>query len=131
MTDTDSERTFEPGTVFELMVNHDKWSVLTPDLQKIVEVTAAATSEWIYAQMEYHNQQALAELRQRDNVEILNFPPDVLKELRRVTAETLEQEAVANPDFKRVYDHYEMFRSGYQNWSALSDEAYQDSLRQK
>ncbi len=121
----------EPGTVFELMINHAKWSTLTPDLQKTVEVAAAATSEWIYAQMEYHNQRALAELRQKDNVQILNFPDEVLQELRRVTTQTLQQEAESDPDFKRVYEHYESFRSQYQNWSALSDEAYQDSLRQQ
>lgn len=119
----------EPGTVFELMINNAKWSLLPEDLQKIVEVAAAATSEWIYAQMEFHNQQALVELKTKQNVQILEFPEEVLMELRRLTRETLDEEAAANPEFKRVYDAYEGFRDSYESWDELSEEAYQDSLR--
>ena len=121
----------EPGTVFELMINNSKWSLLPRDIQRTVEVAAAATSEWIYAQMEFHNQQALIELKTKQNVQILKFPEEVLTELRRLTRETLVEEAAANPEFKRVYDAYESFRVSYQGWDELSDEAYQDSLRIK
>lgn len=119
----------EPGTVFELMINDGKWSLLPKDLQRIVEVAAAATSEWIYAQMEFNNQQALTELRTKQNVQILQFPDEVLSELKRLTKETLDEEAAANPEFKRVYDAYEQFRLNYQAWDELSEEAYQKSLR--
>ncbi len=119
----------EPGTAFELMINNSKWQTLPEDLQKIVEVTAAATSEWIYAQMEFHNQEALTELRTKQNVEILEFPEEVLKEFKRLTKETLDEEAAASPEFKRVYDAYEDFRNRHQAWDELSEEAYQKSLR--
>lgn len=119
----------EPGTAFELMINLSKWQELEPDLQKIVEVAAAATSEWIYAQMEYNNQLALQQLRQKKNVSILPFPDDVLKELRSVTKETLDAEANNNPDFKRIYEAYESFRKDYQNWNDLSEEPYSASLK--
>lgn len=119
----------EPGTVFELMINTAKWSLLPEDLQKIVETAAAATSEWIYAQMEYRNQQALIELKTKQNVQIREFPKEVLSELKRLTKETLDEEAAANPEFKRVYDAYETFRANYAGWDALSEESYQASLR--
>ncbi len=119
----------EPGTVFELMVNKDKWALLGDDLKKIVEVTAAATSEWIYAQMEYRNQVALQELQKKSNVEILGFPDDVIREFRQTTRQTLQEEAAANPDFKRVYEAYEAFRTSYKNWNDLSEEAYTRSLQ--
>ena len=119
----------EPGTVFELMINLSKWDELEPDLQKIVEVTAAATSEWIYAQMEYNNHLALKKLRQKENVSILPFPDDVLKEFRLVTKETLDDEAKNNPDFQRVYEAYESFRHDYQDWNDLSEESYSASQK--
>jgi TRAP-type mannitol/chloroaromatic compound transport system substrate-binding protein len=119
----------EPGTVFELMINDSKWSLLPKDLQKIVETAAAATSEWIYAQMEYHNQLALIELRTKQNVQILEFPEEVLSKLKHLTRETLDEEAAASPAFKRVYDAYESFRASYEGWDELSEEAYQASLR--
>ncbi len=119
----------EPGTVFELMINSNKWQTLTPELQKIVETAAAATSEWIYAQMEFNNQQALAELRTKQNVQIQPFPDEVLLELQRMTQQTLDEEAAANPEFKKVYDAYETFRQSYGLWETISEEAFQDSLR--
>ena len=119
----------EPGTVFELMIHLSKWKLLPPDLQKIVEIAAAATSEWIYAQMEFHNQAALKELKTKQNVQILAFPEAVLVELKRLTRETLDEEAMANPEFKRVYEAYENFRINYHGWSDLSDQAYRNSLR--
>ena len=127
----------EPGTVFELMINKTKWALLPEDLQKIVEVAASAVGEWIYAQMEFHNQQALSILRKKENIEILQFPDDVLLKLKFLTKKTLDEEAVYlmneknNPRFKQVYDAYETFRSNYKNWNELSDEAYQKSLELK
>ncbi len=94
------------------------------DLQKIVETAAAATSGWIYAQMEYQNQKALQELRKKSNVEVLKFPAAVLAELRQLTEATLMDEAEANPEFRRVYEAYTAFSESYSDWSAMSDEAY-------
>jgi TRAP-type mannitol/chloroaromatic compound transport system substrate-binding protein len=121
----------EPGTVFELMINNSKWSLLPKDLQKIVETAAAANSEWIYAQMEYHNQEALKELRTKQNVQIIEFPKEVLSEFKRLAKETLDEEAVANPKFKQVYEAYETFRTSYEGWDELSEESYQAGLRLK
>ena len=125
----------EPGTVFELMINNSKWRLLPEDLQKMVEVAAGAISEWIYAQMEFHNQEALAKLRKKQNVEILKYPDDVLTTLKFLTKETLDEEAEKlmsennNPRFKKVYDAYENFRANYELWGDLSDKAYQKSLK--
>ena len=118
----------EPGTEFELIVNMDHWQELPDDLKKIVEIAAGATSEWVYSAMEYHNSQALQELKQMQNIKMLEFPADVLTELKQMTRATLQQEAAATPDFKKVYDSYSAFRDIYADWSSLSTEAYRRSL---
>lgn len=118
----------EPGTEFELIVNMDHWQELPDDLKKIVEIAAGATSEWVYSAMEYHNSHALQELKQMKNIKMLEFPADVLTELRQMTRATLQQEAAAAPDFKKVYDSYSAFRDIYADWSSLSTEAYRRSL---
>lgn len=120
----------EPGTMFELIVNSRAWEQLPTDLQKMVEVTATAVSQTIYAQMEYHNERALREIRQKGNIEILEFPPEVLAELRKMTTQTLEDEATANPEFERVYKAYFKFRDEYINWSTITDDSYQQALRE-
>jgi TRAP-type mannitol/chloroaromatic compound transport system substrate-binding protein len=63
-------------------------------------------------------------------VEILEFPPEVLAELKRVATAVLEKEAAASPEFKRIYDHYRQFREEYAKWSEISDDSYQKSLLQ-
>ena len=117
----------EPGTVFELIINQDRWQQLPPDLQQIVATAAAATNLWIYSAMEYYNQQALQDLKKMKNVELLEFPPEVLAELKRLTSVTLEEEAAKDADFKRVYTAYLEFRQTYAGWSRLADEAYQEA----
>ena len=117
----------EPGTEFELMINTAYWQKLPGDLKKIVEMAAAANSDWIYTSMEYHNSQALLELKDKRNVEVLEFPKDVMAELRRLTQETLTEEADKNPKFKSVLDEYKKFQVNYAKWGEMTETAYQRS----
>lgn len=117
----------EPGTEFELLVNKAKWESLPPDLKKIVETAAAANSEWMYSSMEYKNSRSLQELKEKKNVEVLEFPADVLKELKLMTQRTLEEEAAADPDFRRVYENYSQFMHTYTDWAEMTEAAYQRS----
>lgn len=120
----------EPGTMFELIINTGKWNELPDDLKQIVDVTAAAISQKIYAQMEFNNQLALKEIQASRNVELLEFPETVLREFQRLTVQTLEDEAAADPDFKKVYDAYTAFSRNYGDWSRMSEESYQRVLRE-
>ncbi len=115
----------EPGTEFELMINQAHWQQLPEDLKKIVEIAAAATTDWMYISMEYLNTRALAELNSKKNVDVLEFPAEVMAELSKLTVVTLEEEASANPKFKRVYDAYKAFQADYAKWGEMTEAAYQ------
>lgn len=117
----------EPGTEFELMINIAHWQTLPEDLKAIVEIAAAANSDWIYTSMEYHNSQALQELKTKRTVEVLEFPAEVLAELRKLTETTLNEEAENNPKFKRVYEAYLKFQNSYAEWGEMTEAAYQRS----
>lgn len=112
----------EPGTNFELLINRQAWQQLSESLQHVVQTAAQANAKWIYSQMEYQNQQALQTLLQKQHIEVLPFPDAVLQELRRLTRETLEEEAGRDPDFARVLQAYQEFRRGYGQWSRMVDE---------
>jgi TRAP-type mannitol/chloroaromatic compound transport system substrate-binding protein len=120
----------EPGTMFELIVNSKKWNELPDDLKHIVDIAAAATSEKIYAQMEYSNQAALEQIRNNKNIELLEFPEDVMNELYRLTKITLDEEAAARPAFKKIYEAYSAFDRNYSDWSEISEDSYQRALRE-
>lgn len=115
----------EPGTSLELLINEEAWNSLSPDLQKIVEVAAAANNVWMHAEFEARNQEALQELKEKHpHIEILQFPEEVLTELKRLTDETLEEEAAKDPAFKEVYENYKAFSEQNAELKALTESAY-------
>jgi TRAP-type mannitol/chloroaromatic compound transport system substrate-binding protein len=117
----------EPGTVLELIVNQKAWDALPADLQKIVEVAAKALNTDMYAEFEAKNIQALRKLREEYKVDVKQFPPEVLSELRRLTVETLAEEAEKDENFKKVYEAYQQFQADNDAWNAISEEAYSAS----
>ena len=119
----------EPGTVFELMINTEKWATLPADLQRAVEVAATSVNGWMYAQMGFYNQQALNALKTKENIQILEFPAEVLLALKEATRETMAEESAQNPAFKKVYESYKTFQASYEGWDALSEQSYQNSLK--
>jgi TRAP-type mannitol/chloroaromatic compound transport system substrate-binding protein len=119
----------EPGTELELIVNSNAWAQLPDDLKAIVNNAAQATSLWMYTNMEFNNAEALKQLKTMQNVEILEFPPEVLAQLKTIAEQVMEEEAATDPEFKRVYKHYKAFKENYVNWTSISDESYQNALK--
>jgi TRAP-type mannitol/chloroaromatic compound transport system substrate-binding protein len=115
----------EPGTVLELTVNKKAWDSLPEDLQKIIGTAAAASSVQMLSEFEAQNLAALQKLKEKDKVEVLPFPDDVLKELHKMTKEVLEEQAAKDPAFKKVYDAFEAFSKDNDSWNSLSEAAYQ------
>jgi len=118
----------EPGTALELIVNAEAWASLPADLQKIVEIGARALNLTMYAEFEAFNLQALRKMRDEYNVEVLNFPPAVLQELKKLTDEMLAETAETDPDFKRVYESFKAFQADQNAWTAISDDAFSKAL---
>jgi TRAP-type mannitol/chloroaromatic compound transport system substrate-binding protein len=120
----------EPGTTLELIVNNRAWNTLPKDLQKIVEVAARAINQWMFSQFEALNIKALRELKEKHHVEVLQFPPEVIKKLKLLTVEALDEEAAKSKSFKKVYEAYKKFQADHASWNAISDDAYSKALQQ-
>jgi TRAP-type mannitol/chloroaromatic compound transport system substrate-binding protein len=119
----------EPGSVLELIINKQAFNSLPADLQKIVETAAQATSLWMFAEFEGKNIEALQSIKEQPNVELLEFPAEVSTELKRLTLESMEEEAAKDPLFKRVYDAYNAFRTKNNAWYEISEAAYQKASK--
>jgi TRAP-type mannitol/chloroaromatic compound transport system substrate-binding protein len=119
----------EPGTVLELIVNERAWQRLPEHLRAIVENAAMASNIWMISEFEAANSSALKTLAENPRIEILPFPADVVAELKRLTDQALAEEAAKDPDFQRVYQAYRQFNTTYSAWNAISNEAYQQVLR--
>jgi TRAP-type mannitol/chloroaromatic compound transport system substrate-binding protein len=121
----------EPGTVLELTINERAWNALPDDLKAIVSNAAMAENLRMFSEMEQKNASALQELKDREGVQILPFPADMISRLKTLTNETLAEEAANNPKFDKVYQAYDAFRTKDSVWSAISEKAYLDSKEDK
>ena len=120
----------EPGSALELLINQAAWDSLSPDLQKIIEMSAAANNIWMHAEFDVRNQEALQVLKEKHgNIEIVEFPKEVIAEFKRLTAEVLEEEAAKDPVFKKVHDNYKTFSEQNAEWDDLSDGAYRNATK--
>lgn len=118
----------EPGPTLELSINRKAWESLPKAYQLIVETAAAAANNWMLAEFESKNHEALTELTQKHQVKVKAFPEEVLTELRKHTADALEAEAQKDKDFKRIYQAYQNFRAQYESWRQISETAYAAAL---
>jgi TRAP-type mannitol/chloroaromatic compound transport system substrate-binding protein len=114
----------EPGPVMELIVNKRAWDSLPEDLQLVVETVAAACNVLMLAEFETRNLEALETLKSRYKVEVLEFPAEVIAELKKLTQQTLDEDAAQDPVMKKVYEQYKAFMKTNDAWSVISETAY-------
>ncbi|MCG2633477.1 MAG: TRAP transporter substrate-binding protein [Gammaproteobacteria bacterium] len=114
----------EPGPTPELIINQAAWESLPPDLQAIVETATKATSLEMLANFTARNPQALKTLVEEHGVELRALPDDVLEELRRFTAEVMQELTERDPMAARIYQSISEFREQSANWQAISAKAY-------
>lgn len=119
----------EPGPTLELTINKAAWKGLPKHLQLIVENAAAASNLWMLSEFEAKNYEALQTLKTKYKVKVAEFPSDVIKELRRLSKQTLKEEADKDATFKKVYKAYKTFSKEYAQWNAISEAAYAKSLK--
>jgi TRAP-type mannitol/chloroaromatic compound transport system substrate-binding protein len=93
----------EPGTALEGIVNAEAYAALPEDLQAIVKYACQAANTDMYAEFEAHNGDALRSLVEEHGVELRPFPDDVLAELKRVSSELMEEQAMADEMSGKVW----------------------------
>ena len=119
----------EPGPTLELICNSKAWNELPDELKTLVETAAAAANAKMLAEFEARNLQALQDLKTNYKVQVKRFPDDVIAELRRLTDETLEEEAKKDPLFREVYQAYRAFKGNNDAWGDISESAYAQVLK--
>ncbi len=119
----------EQGPVLELTCNLKAWNELPQEYQLMIETAAAAANAWMLAEFEAKNLQALQTLKLKHKVEVLEFPAEVLRELKRLAGETLEEEAEKNQAFRQVYQAYKAFSQNNDAWNDISESAYARALK--
>jgi TRAP-type mannitol/chloroaromatic compound transport system substrate-binding protein len=116
----------EPGPALEAIFNKQAFEALPEDLQKVVELACSAMNDQMFAEFVARNGQSLAqllELEAQGKIEILPFPDDVLMELRRLSAEVVQEIVDRDPAAAKIYASLDAYRQRTAKWTAISEQA--------
>jgi TRAP-type mannitol/chloroaromatic compound transport system substrate-binding protein len=114
----------EPGTCLEVMFNKKAYESLPVELQRILDTVAAETNLWSLSQFEAGNGAALQTLISEHNVNLVQFPEQLMADLRKLAEETLEEEAEKDPMSRKVHDAFKKFKAQVGVWGLISEDAY-------
>ncbi len=114
----------EPGTCLEVIFNKKAYESLPRDLQMVLDAAAGETNLWSLCQFESRNGDALATLVNDHKVQLVQFPDAVLKELRKLSQEVVEEEAEKDPMSKKVHEAFKAFKAKLGAWGDVSEKAY-------
>jgi TRAP-type mannitol/chloroaromatic compound transport system substrate-binding protein len=121
----------EPGTCLEVMFNKKAYESLSKDLQVILDMVAMETNLWSLSEFEAGNGAALQELISQHNVNLMEFPEDLLAQLRSMAEETLEEEANKDAMSRKVHEAYKKFKKQVGVWGTVSENAYYNVIADK
>jgi TRAP-type mannitol/chloroaromatic compound transport system substrate-binding protein len=121
----------EPGTYLEYFFNKKAYESLPKDLQHIVDAACQETEHWVLAQFDAQNGAALQELITKHNVQLIQFPVEVLEALRKMSQEVVEEEAKKSPMATKVNNSFKSFQKIVGTWGTVSEKAYYDIIQPK
>jgi TRAP-type mannitol/chloroaromatic compound transport system substrate-binding protein len=114
----------EPGTTLEAIVNKKAFEALPEDLQRIVESACAVANQDMLAEYTAKNNAALHQLVHKHNVNLKQFPDDVLKKLKSLSEDVVAEIAAKDKMGKQVYASFKKFRDQAMAWHDVSEFAY-------
>jgi TRAP-type mannitol/chloroaromatic compound transport system substrate-binding protein len=118
----------EPGTTLEVIFNKKVYDSLPKDLQLAIDTVAAETNLWSLCQFEARNSDALIELIEKHDVKLREFPDAMLQNLRKLSAEVLEEEAKKDKMSGKVHEAFKKFKQQIGPWGMVSEKAYYDEI---
>ena len=116
----------EPDTILEAMFNKAAYDALPDDLQGIIMTACASAAAHMLAEFTASNNRALRTLVDKHGVQLRRFPDDVLRKLRTLTTEVLDDIAARDQEFASILTSYREFLASVREWHKISDKAYYD-----
>ncbi len=108
-----------PSTLLELMINREKWEDLSSTQKAQVEAMCGDNIRYGLAKSEAAQFAALKELY-ASGVKLHRWPTEIQGALEQAWQDVVNEEAGADPDFRRVWRSLKTFRAEYAIWNELS-----------
>ncbi|CAM3543654.1 TRAP transporter substrate-binding protein [Parendozoicomonas haliclonae] len=115
----------EPGTELQFLVNKRTWDRLPEDLQEILRVAMRTAAYDMYIQSYHASAENLEKmLTEYPNVQVKDFPADVIKAMQDANSKLLAEKAAADPLAKEILDSQAEYMKKARHWTDVSDKAY-------
>ncbi len=118
----------EPGTVLEMFINKNAYNSLPDHLKSIIKTAAYRSNIWTVSEFESKNSDYLQKLIQNPKIELRRFPDDVLKKLKQISNDVINEIISSDSSSKKVYQSFEKFKLKVSTWSVYSERAYYKAL---
>jgi len=109
----------QPATLYELIINMDKWKKLSKTQQAQMEMMCGDNVRQAIAEGEAKQFDAMKEIQQK-GVTLHAWSPEIVAAMRRAWDQVAAEESARSPEFKKVYEHFTAFHKNYQLWDNLS-----------
>jgi TRAP-type mannitol/chloroaromatic compound transport system substrate-binding protein len=117
----------EPGSVIEFIFNKELFEALPADMQAILATASEATDLSMSDEFTARNSLALKELMEVHGVTPRKFPDDLLRQLRDVSRQVIDELGQISPLAQRIHASYHEFETNVTRYHAISEEAYNDA----
>ena len=114
---------WEGGAQLSFYINKAQWEKLPQNYQKIAEVVSHEVHNLMQAKYDAKNPAALSRLLQQ-NVKLKAFPQSILEASFTATATTFNEEVAKNPNFKKIYADWKVFRNNTNAWFSVAEQSF-------
>ena len=108
----------QQASLLEIIMNGDKWKGLTDAQRKTVELACGEANIWSMGKAEATQGEAIA-FHKSKGVAVHKWPDETIAKFQKAWDEVAQEQAAANPDFKRIFEAYTAFRDKYRPWKEL------------
>jgi TRAP-type mannitol/chloroaromatic compound transport system substrate-binding protein len=113
----------EPGPSLECIINKKAYLSLPSDLQNIIDISCKAVNIDMLSDYMSKNNLALDFLKKED-IKIKKFPNSVIKKLREISKEVMDEVGNHDDYTKKIYKSYYTFLKKVRPWTKISELAY-------
>jgi TRAP-type mannitol/chloroaromatic compound transport system substrate-binding protein len=113
----------EPSGTIEVLFNRQALEQLPADLRAIVIAAAQASGAQLLADFTANNHRALQSLIEDHQVQLREFPPQVLERFRQLTKEVVAELVDSDPLAARIYQSQQAFLQQAKAWEKISTQS--------
>ncbi|MBU0465111.1 MAG: TRAP transporter substrate-binding protein [Proteobacteria bacterium] len=118
----------EQGPTLDVFFNKKAYNDLPKHFQRILDIAAADINIRTLAAFDAQSGAALDTLVKEHNVDVQVYPEDILKKLKIISKEVIEEEAQKDPFALKVHQDYMAFQAKTAVWGKMSEKVYWNTM---